>query len=595
MKHIKLSITLETIITRLFTAWIIISLFNSLYSADFLSLAFVERETLAFFLLKVFCLFIVLTLISGVQRSTLDVALLFLSTLLYSTRVVSGSDNVYLLAGVCLFNVFVLAYYYPVLKEILSRLPMPKNIVWIGIILLGIALTLFIFFTTLCRHQLGRTSTFDMGIFIQMFHNMREHGIMITTCERNELLSHLNVHTSLFYYILLPFYAIFPSASILLFLQAAAILIGFFPLLLLCRQFGFSKKSMLLVACIYGLAPAVSGGCFYDFHENVFLIPLLLSLFYSLERRYFIRTLLFALLVCSVKEDACLFVIILGVFSLFSKQYYKEGGCLLGIGGGAMAISFSYLSSHGEGLMTNHYSNLVSESEEGLLAILHTLVSNPGYLFTQMFQEEKIPFLIIVLLPLLTLIICTKKYSRFLLLIPFLFINVLPSYSYQHSVFYQYVFGPCMFLLYLCMLNAADLKNTEQNRRMLYCAVFACYAFVSQIIPKSYYLKDYKEYPKQVAAIKELSNILPKEASISANTFLVPQLAKRDTIYMIDGTIVERDTIYDTDYAVFDARSGYQDDNMEDEIKRYEQEGYTTYLEKPRVYIILQASNSATP
>ena len=257
-----------------------------------------------------------------------------------------------------------------------------------------------------------------------------------------------------------------------------------------------------------------------------------------------------------------------------------------------MAISFSYLSSHGEGLMTNHYSNLVSESEEGLLAILHTLVSNPGYLFTQMFQEEKIPFLIIVLLPLLTLIICTKKYSRFLLLIPFLFINVLPSYSYQHSVFYQYVFGPCMFLLYLCMLNAADLKNTEQNRRMLYCAVFACYAFVSQIIPKSYYLKDYKEYPKQVAAIKELSNILPKEASISANTFLVPQLAKRDTIYMIDGTIVERDTIYDTDYAVFDARSGYQDDNMEDEIKRYEQEGYTTYLEKPGVYIILQASTS---
>lgn len=595
MKHSKLPMSLETFFTRLFTAWIIISLCNSFYSADFLSLAFVERETLAFFLLKVSCLFIVLTLILGEKHSNLDGVLLFLSTVLYSIRVVSGSDNVYLLAGVCLFNVFVISYYEPVLKKLLSRLPLPKNIAGISIVLLGVALTLFIFFTTLCRHQLGRTSTFDMGIFIQMFHNMKEHGTMVTTCERNELLSHLNVHTSLFYYILLPFYALFPSAGTLFFLQAAAILIGFFPLLLLCRQFGFSQKTTLLTACIYALAPAVSGGCFYDFHENVFLIPLLLFLFYFLERRYFIRTLLIALLVCSVKEDASLFVIILGVFSLLGKRYYKEGACLVGVGGGAMTISFSYLASHGEGLMTNHYANLVSESEEGLLAILHTLVSNPGYLFTQMFQEDKLPFLITVLLPLLTLIICTKKYSRFLLLIPFLFINVLPSYSYQHSVFYQYVFGPCMFLLYLCMLNAADLKHVERNRRILYCAVFACYAFVSQIIPKSYYLRDYKEYPKQIAAIKELPTLLPKDASISANTFFVPQLAKRETIFMIDNTILERNTIYDTDYAIFDMRSGYQDDNTEQEIKQYEQEGYTTYLEKPGVYIILQASKSDTP
>ena len=591
MKRIQSPITLETFITRLFTAWIIISLCNSFFSSDFLSLSFVEMESLTFFLLKVLCLFAALTIFSGWKRTTLDVVLLFLSTFLYSIRVVSGSDNVYLLAGVCLFNIFVLTYYYPVLKKLLSQIPLPKNIAMSGILVLGIGLTLFIFFTTLCRHQLGRTSTFDMGIFIQMFHNMKEHGAMLTTCERNELLSHLNVHTSLFYYILLPFYALFPTVKTLLFLQAAAIGVGFFPLLLLCKKLGFSKKATLLIACIYGLAPAISGGCFYDFHENVFLIPLLLFLFYFLERRYLVRTILFALLVCSVKEDASLFVIILGAFALLGKQYYKEGTSLLLVGGGSMALSFSYLASHGEGLMTNHYANLVPDSEEGLLAILHTLISNPGYLFTQMFQEDKIPFLITVLLPLLTLIICTRKYSRFLLLIPFLFINMLPSYSYQHSVFYQYVFGPAIFLLYLCLLNAADLKHARQNRCMLYCAIFACYAFVSQIVPKSYYLKDYKEYPKQVAAMKELSTLLPEEASISASTFFVPQLATRETIYMIDGALLEQDSIYHTDYAIFDIRSGFQDENVEEEMKRYEQEGYTTYKEKPGIYIILRASD----
>ena len=55
---------------------------------------------------------------------------------------------------------------------------------------------------------------------------------------------------------------------------------------------------------IYALFPAISTGCFYDIHENCFLAPLLLWLFYFFEKEKWIPMYISALLVLAVKEDA---------------------------------------------------------------------------------------------------------------------------------------------------------------------------------------------------------------------------------------------------------------------------------------------------
>ena len=52
---------------------------------------------------------------------------------------------------------------------------------------------------------------FDFGIFSQMFGSMIKTGIQYTTVERNELLSHFAVHCSPIWYLMLPFYFIFPT------------------------------------------------------------------------------------------------------------------------------------------------------------------------------------------------------------------------------------------------------------------------------------------------------------------------------------------------------------------------------------------------
>ena len=65
---------------------------------------------------------------------------------------------------------------------------------------------LFVSLWTVCRVLTYRAPTYDLGIFSQMFHQMRTTGLPTTTLERDGLLSHFDVHVSPIYYLLLPFY-----------------------------------------------------------------------------------------------------------------------------------------------------------------------------------------------------------------------------------------------------------------------------------------------------------------------------------------------------------------------------------------------------
>ena len=75
----------------------------------------------------------------------------------------------------------------------------------------GIISAAVIAYITCLRYKTYSAPNYDFGIFCQMFHYMKTTGLPMVTCERNELLSHFAVHISPIYYILLPFYYIFPS------------------------------------------------------------------------------------------------------------------------------------------------------------------------------------------------------------------------------------------------------------------------------------------------------------------------------------------------------------------------------------------------
>jgi uncharacterized membrane protein len=293
--------------------------------------------------------------------------------------------------------------------------------------------------------------------------------------------------------------------------------------------------------------------------------------------------------VCTVKEDATLFAIILGAYSIISRRNIKRGIIITLIGLIAMAIAFAYIAKYGDGLMTNHYSNLVPSDHEGLLGILATLLTNPGYLVDQIMQEDKIKFLITIILPVGFMAFTNRHLSRYVLLVPFVFVNLLPEYVYQHNIYFQYVFGPYMFIVYVAVLNIYDVK--EYNKRhhyLLLIAVIGIVSFISQLSTKTYYIDNYKTNTDTMEILEEAFKEIPDDASVSASTFLVPKLAKRDTIFMIDGAVVTNNEIFDTDYAIFDTRPGYADENVTAEEQLYVSNGYVEVSSESDVYVLLK-------
>ena len=171
----------------------------------------------------------------------------------------------------------------------------------------GTAVLAGAFFLLVSAWTVGRvysfsSPTFDFGIFSQMFYNMKESGLPITTVERDGLLSHFAVHVSPIYFSLLPFYWLVPTPATLQVLQAAVITSAVIPLWKIGKHHGLTGAQRMLVCAVLLLYPAFSGGTSYDIHENCFLTPLILWLLYGTDKKSITITAIAAVLTLMVKE-----------------------------------------------------------------------------------------------------------------------------------------------------------------------------------------------------------------------------------------------------------------------------------------------------
>ena len=110
------------------------------------------------------------------------------------------------------------------------------------------------------------------------------------TVERDGLLSHFDVHVSPIYYLMLPFYMIAPGPYTLQVLQAAVMASAVIPLWLIGKRHGLSGLQRTLLCGVLLLYPAFSGAAGYDIHENCFLTPCILWLFYGIDRKSILIT-----------------------------------------------------------------------------------------------------------------------------------------------------------------------------------------------------------------------------------------------------------------------------------------------------------------
>ena len=463
------------------------------------------------------------------------------------------------------------------------------------------------FFLLISAWTVGRiwcfgTPTYDFGLFAQMFHNMKETGLPMTTLERDGWLSHFAVHVSPIYYLILPVYWLIPRPETLQVAQAAILASAVIPLWKLGRRHGLTQPQRMLVCALLLLHPAYSGGTSYDIHENCFLTPLLLWLLYGLDRENRPITIIAALLTLMVKEDAAVYVAVIGLFWLVKSLVRKDDESQIGTGLVLMGVSVvwfflvtGYLATQGDGVMTYRYNNFIYDGSGSLLTVIKAALMNPLKVVYECVDPEKLKYIGQTMGPLLLLPLVTRRYERYILLIPYVLVNLMSDYPYQHDIFFQYNFGSLACLIYLTVVNLADVKIPWKRLAPLGCALLVAFCCFSKAIwPDAIrYPKMVMEHADHYQAVRETLDQIPENASVAAWRFYTTYLSQRETVYDVDYS--SKKHMLECEYVVLDTGpyTKYRKYGaLENVCDILEKNGYEVYAEKKGTLVIYKAPDA---
>lgn len=577
----------EDVICRLLSSWLSASLMLLLFgSASYGNLAY--SATVSFpLLILVFCFFfIALCILKFFLRSypTEPIAL-FSVALMSAIHWLSDKNDPFLTLGVFAFLTLVTLYAAHHVSPLFDKIRISRRALLISIVAVAAVSCTLIAIVGCLRYLCFFASNFDFGLFCDMFYGMKETGLPMTTSERDKLLSHFAVHISPIYYLILPFFCIFPSPLTLQIAQAVIVVLGVIPLALLAKHFGLSRGASLFLSALYLFYPALASGCFYDIHENCFLPLLLLSTFYFYEKKQPIPMYVTALLVLSVKEDAAVYLFLFAVYLLLSRRSYIHGAILSVLSLSYFSLALFILNKFGDGAMIGRFDNLIYDKSEGLIGAVKAAIANPGYLLTQLFSADgstpgKVIYFLQMMLPLGFLPFLTKKASRWLLVAPML-LNLLTAYVYQYDIGFQYHFGILAFLFYATVQNLPELSSGIRTRALA-LALSGCICFFSAAVFPSlgYYVDTYAAEKDHYKEMEKALDLIPKDASVSASGYLLAHIADRAVVY----EVYYHGNKTDVDYVALDLRYG---SDVSKTTRYYETRGYRVLAELEGLLLIL--------
>ena len=528
------------------------SIINIIYiQYDFYSFSFWNEINIYLYL---FVSIVIFSLLMVINNNKLDKILLFLLSLIYSILAVIKYNNIYFAIGTSLILSFIFYYSFKDKIKINIRVKHLK----LYLIIICILFVLFTGILTSLQYLMNYSSCFDFGIFSQMFTYLKDTFLPYTTCERDILLSHFAVHFSPILYVILPFYYLFPSPITLLIGQGIIIASGIIPLYLILRNHNYDDKNIAIISTLYILFPTLISACFYFFHENCFLTPLILWLIYFLEKKNLKMIVISTFLLMFVKEDAPIYVSFLGLYFFISKKNIKDGILIFLVSIIYFTITTYLLSQYGYWIVQNtsgRYSNYFYDGSNSLITIIKSILLNPIFIIKECFTKEKLIYLIKMLMPISFMPLFIKNKANIILLFPLILFNLMSMYGYQYNIDFQYSFGTTSFLFYLLILNYKDIKNKNKNIILYFAIIFSIIFFFSINYKRIETIKAYNLSKENINTIDSYINKIPEDSSVTATTFLIPKLYKFKELFELETTsnftdyvVLSKSNMYDKEY-----------------------------------------------
>ncbi len=388
--------------------------------------------------------------------------------------------------------------------------------------------------------------------------------------------------------LLVPFYALFPSALTLNFFQAVFMALGAWPVYSIARdRFANSRLAGIGWAAIYLLYPSLWFVTMSaPWQPRTLAIPALLGAFYMLQQRRWIWSMALLALALTTRTDVslvvCMFGILAGLWRMgwrwvlpplllgltwfyvstsvivpafYRDDYQPQAG----------TIGQSYDETWpGTSPQLAYYSHLGNSTGE----IVRTIVTRPVQMAQLMLTPPKLTYLVLMLLPLAFLPLLAPDVA--LLASPIIAMNLLSTRVFQYTIREQYqalvipglvlaaiIGGARLWRWWIarrshqgaaqreasahpCIHTSAHPRIRVSAHLRLFASAYLLAGFVVYALVINMLLKNpvvttilYREEPARIALMEEIRAMVPPDASLAVTSFLAPRMMPRRYIYYL--------------------------------------------------------------
>ena len=447
----------------------------------------------------------------------------------------------------------------------------------------------FIVFLVL-KQNAYQTHAEDLGIMDQAIWNTIHGDVLHQTicntigdvnCVGPDGISRLAIHFEPILFPISLFYIFVPSPLTLLILQTLIVASGAFAAFLLARLRLRNEWVAAVIALLYLLYPALHEAVIFDFHAVTLTAAFLLYMLYFMYTRRTVWLFVFAVLAMACKEEIPLLVAVFGLWSIIFQLRWRSGAALvilalLWTGIGLLVVHVA--SPVGHTPLTARYSYLGNS----VVAIVLYILRHPVSILKQhVFESQHLYYLKTLFTPSGYLVV----FSPWILVIASstLAINLLSTDPQMYSGLYQYsaeivpvlIFGTIESIalilwiikkLSVLLQNKARTDSSRPNegisstrRRdesvpmprgysrgsLVSVARIGVIALLSVYVLFSVLRADYArgvlpftqgfEWPStsaHTALAKTIIKKIPTNASVSAQSSLVPHISHRKSVYL---------------------------------------------------------------
>jgi uncharacterized membrane protein len=458
--------------------------------------------------------------------------------------------------------------------------PLPQTrMFWAATGLVTVAVILFcsyfiLYLTT--RHDALLTTAEDLGIMDQALwsavHGNGLHQTICnilhdTNCYSVDGFNRFAIHFEPILFPISLLYLIIPGPKTLLILQTIVVALGAYPAFWLARLRLRNDLAGVAIAVLYLLYPGQQQATTYDFHAVTLTTALLLFTLYFLYTRRTVLVFIFAILSMACKEQMPLVIVMLGLWSMLFQRRWRTGLGLVLLGvfwwGLAFYIIMPHASPTGKPLLLGRFDALGN----GPVQVLMNIVRHPrSFLHDHVIEHSHRMYLQTLLSPAGYLPLLAPWVL--VLALPSIMLNLISSSSGQYSGLFQYnaeivpvlIFATIeamVLLLWLLQVLSAHVRTWSASLSDGGHALFARIRVHAQSIQigllvvllglvlftsarSDYYFHGQLPYSQgfrwpQVNAHTELAqrfiDMIPPDASVSAQSTLVPHLSQRKHIY----------------------------------------------------------------